>query len=535
MVTKSTKRNCVRVGNKIKKRMISIFSAAALIATMASVPTAFAQTELKVGDYVKIGSYKNQAILWRYAGDDENGKLMVSKDIICFKSYDAAGKQSEIKDRVTYGSNIWSESTIRCWLNSEKFVVNYEYSNAPTRENVWLGYNSYDTEAGFLSNFDKKEIDAIKEVKLKTTLNNVDAALADGEYNTVTYDYDFNESVETKKYQISIDKVFLLNENQLKIVISNLTDGFYIYGDSVIDSGAYKGLDTSMKSGYLLRSPNTYEKAADKVYVVTESEGKAYCDSSMEAYMSSGIRPALYLNDTVEFVEGNGTKTSPYAISNIPVEPSPAAAPTYSDCDDTSVTALTGMGILSGDGDGNFRPDDLLTRAEFSSMVSRVTGIDNMASSDILSKSQFSDIDNDHWAFQYITFCSDNTFIDGYDDGTFRPNENISIAQALKICLSAVGYNNLIEQDNAVWHKPWIDTAYDYKLIDSKPDNPDRVISRQEAAELIYRTINMPLCVVTGFDFADGKAVPTFRLCDGTTDEDGETMTVETLYTRYVK
>lgn len=234
-----------------------------------------------------------------------------------------------------------------------------------------------------------------------------------------------------------------------------------------------------------------------------------------------------------------GSKMSKRIISlflSLSVILSAASALAYSDCNDASVMSLTSMGILSGNGDGKFRPDDLLTRAEFSAMISRVTGVDDITASDLPDESRFSDIESDYWAFKYITFCSSiNSFIDGYADGTFRPNENISIAQAVKICLSAIGYNNLIEQYNDVWYKPWIDTAYEYKLIDSKPDNPDRVISRQEAAGLIYRTINMPLCVVTGFDFSDGIAVPTFRLCDGTEDEEGETMPLITLFTRYVE
>lgn len=321
-----------------------------------------------------------------------------------------------------------------------------------------------------------------------------------------------------------------------------LPDGLESIGEYAFNSSETSGEQTI----YIPESVKTISKRAINrdiatIYGFKNSAAEKYAKENNIPFVA--VTESMYseeeyksaLNGQIETVpEMPVQKLTPPAKKKSVTLPA-SAATAYSDCDNPSVTALTNIGVLSGDGDGKFRPDDLLTRAEFSTMVSRVTGIDDMMSSDFPDESQFSDIAHDHWAFESITFCSDNTFIDGYDDGTFRPNENISIAQAVKICLSAVGYNNIIEQDNDVWYKPWIDTAYDYSLIDSKTDNPDRLISRQEAAELIYRTINMPLCVVTGFDFSDGTVVPSFRLCDGTTDEDGETMELETLYTRYVK
>jgi hypothetical protein len=297
-------------------RKISAVLCAVTIVITAMISTAFAENNLKIGDYIKLGSYNQQPILWRYVGDDENGKLFVSKDIICFKSYDAAGKESDQKDRTTYGSNIWSESTIRSWLNSTQVKVDFAYGNTPDKENVWNGYNPYDKAPGFLTNFNNDEINAIKEVTLKTKLNDADSALADGEYNSVSYDYSFAKSTELQKYQSSVDRVFLLDENQLEMTISNLSDDFFKKGETVIDSGAYQTLDTNLKDFYLLRSPNTYEKATDKICAVTTADDECHFDTSMEAYMSSGIRPAIYLNDNAEFIAGIGTKADPYIISD---------------------------------------------------------------------------------------------------------------------------------------------------------------------------------------------------------------------------
>ncbi|MCH5210882.1 MAG: S-layer homology domain-containing protein [Oscillospiraceae bacterium] len=207
----------------------------------------------------------------------------------------------------------------------------------------------------------------------------------------------------------------------------------------------------------------------------------------------------------------------------------------YPDCDSEAVTELTKWGVLSGDENGNFRPDDLLTRAEFSTMAAIATGVNDLKATDLPQESRFSDVGRDYWGFKYIVYSTNCAYLDGFEDGTFKPDENVTFAQAVKICLSASGYNAMIDKsvEPSTWYEPWLKIAYDYGLIDTTDENPDRKITREEAAEMIYTAVNMPLCIVKGYNVATGTI--NFRLCDGKEDENGEVEPFNNLYRKYIR
>lgn len=202
----------------------------------------------------------------------------------------------------------------------------------------------------------------------------------------------------------------------------------------------------------------------------------------------------------------------------------------YSDCNNEAVDVLTKLEVLAGYEDGTFRPNGLISRAEFTKIISSVTGgtkSDNYP----LYESDFADVAKSHWAFKYILHCKALKLVDGYEDGTFRPDDNITLAETIKICLSAIGYNNLITEQSSDWSKPWIDMAYEYKLIDSKDKNSDSMVTRLEVAELVFKTINLPLCILTRYDTTN----PTFDFADGTDDENGRKKPFRTLMTTYLQ
>ena len=203
----------------------------------------------------------------------------------------------------------------------------------------------------------------------------------------------------------------------------------------------------------------------------------------------------------------------------------------YSDCNDKAVAELTELEVLSGYDDGTFKPDGLVTRAEFSKMISLING--GLEADVSLKESGFIDVDIKHWALNYIAHCNNLNVIDGYEDGTFKPNENVSYAEAIKICLTAVGYNNLITEQADKWYEPWIELGIEHGICDSKNDDFDRNISRVEAAKFISRTINLPIYQVSGYDFSVTPPITNFDFADGTTDKDGKEKPFVSLLTLY--
>ena len=87
-----------------------------------------------------------------------------------------------------------------------------------------------------------------------------------------------------------------------------------------------------------------------------------------------------------------------------------------------TINNLLGKGMISGGGDGKFYPDNRITRAEFSKMIVNCLGLKESAA----SSEQFTDVGRSDWFYGCVMTLYGREFISGYDDGTFRPNENIT-------------------------------------------------------------------------------------------------------------
>ena len=297
--------------------MLLSFTAALVISGNSN---AFAQapSSMNLGDYVQLGAYNGNNIVWRYVGEDENGKMLLSDKIVCYKSFDASGihKNSTERKRSSYGSNLWSQSNIRCWLNSETERVVFSYGAEPTEKGVWNGAYPYDSESGFLYGFNETEKAAIKSVNLKTKLNDTDTELSEGEYDAIEFDFSGEALTVKCKYQTTSDKLFLLDEKQLLMVKDNFKDNYYAAGNGVLGDASYSIPNSSMSDICFMRSPNTYEKASDAVCNVRLSDGEIHFDKTISAYMACAIRPAFYISDNAEFIGGTGKMTDPFVISN---------------------------------------------------------------------------------------------------------------------------------------------------------------------------------------------------------------------------
>ncbi len=86
-----------------------------------------------------------------------------------------------------------------------------------------------------------------------------------------------------------------------------------------------------------------------------------------------------------------------------------------------AVSTLTNMGIIKGYTDGTFRPNADITRAELATIIARFAKLD-------VNTETFSDITG-HWAQKSIELAAGNGWINGYTDGTFRPNKSIIRAE----------------------------------------------------------------------------------------------------------
>ncbi len=91
-----------------------------------------------------------------------------------------------------------------------------------------------------------------------------------------------------------------------------------------------------------------------------------------------------------------------------------------------AVSTLGAMGIVKGDTHGKFNPNASITRAEFAAIAARFDDKANTTAAD------FSDIAS-HWAKNEISAASNNGWINGYPDGTFKPDNHITRAEAMTL------------------------------------------------------------------------------------------------------
>ena len=91
-----------------------------------------------------------------------------------------------------------------------------------------------------------------------------------------------------------------------------------------------------------------------------------------------------------------------------------------------AVSTLSSMGIVKGHNDGTFAPNAPITRAEFAAIAARFDDKNTNTSS------KFTDIAS-HWAKNEIGIAANKGWINGYPDGTFRPNQYITRAEAMTL------------------------------------------------------------------------------------------------------
>jgi hypothetical protein len=98
-----------------------------------------------------------------------------------------------------------------------------------------------------------------------------------------------------------------------------------------------------------------------------------------------------------------------------------------------AISTLTNAGILNGDNAESFRPDAAITRAEFAAIAARFDG------GEYVGEDKFSDISG-HWAASSINRAAERGWINGYEDGTFKPDKLITRAEAMTLI------NNVLER-----------------------------------------------------------------------------------------
>lgn len=205
-----------------------------------------------------------------------------------------------------------------------------------------------------------------------------------------------------------------------------------------VSNGTYTLLEKSAPKGYV---------ASDETYTLTVSDSRITMNGKDYAPVTFVNRKAAELNrtDHLAFLSGyaNGTFEPDRNMTRAEVTTmfarllteKMAADQTYSNTfSDVAkshwaanyIGYMQQFGIITGYADGSFRPDASVTRAEFAAIASRFERLTEGIKS-------FSDVPGSHWAAKYINFAATRGWVNGYADGTFRPNNSITRAEVAAV------------------------------------------------------------------------------------------------------
>ncbi|GEM_PF-1699405 len=163
-----------------------------------------------------------------------------------------------------------------------------------------------------------------------------------------------------------------------------------------------------------------------------------------------------------------------------------------------SIIEAARRGIIVGYGDGTFRPQQAVTRAQFIVMLQRALGLDGSE-----SNRSFSDLHTvGVWAHSSLLKAVEAGWLTGYPDGTVHPNAPLTrtmmamvIARALKLQPSDEQQDSFADaEDIPVWGKAAVEAARSKGLLRGQANNrfnPGATTTRAEAATLMLRLLEL--------------------------------------------
>ena len=269
-------------------------------------------------------------------------------------------------------------------------------------------------------------------------------------------------------------------------------------------------------------SQNSFSAAASTLNDMVQS---AYYDGNGESGNYANLLSDIILYSVKSSVEpgkpdtgkrpsgghvGGSSGGGPNVIPEATATPSPSAmpeiTPAYQDISghwaEKDILYLSQQGYVNGYGD-EFRPDQTITRAEAATILARMTQAKKGEEA-----APFSDVSADAWYADSVAIAYQAGLINGFEDGTFRPDEWITRAQLTKMVVETYRYMGGKVPDEAgsaaftdaeafeAWAISYINAAVELGLISGDPDGSfraDDTATRAETVRMLYNMLQLLL------------------------------------------
>ena len=159
---------------------------------------------------------------------------------------------------------------------------------------------------------------------------------------------------------------------------------------------------------------------------------------------------------------------------------------------------LNKLSVMVGDETGDLMLGKTVTRAEMAAVICRLSGLEQAAKEVVVTTLLFSDVSKEHWAAGYIQLAKQNGIINGYPDGSFRPENEVSYAETIKMLIAVLGYLPKADTlagypDGIMMVATELGLTTDLVVMTAKP------AIRSDIALLTYRSLDIPLMMQVGY------------------------------------
>ena len=152
------------------------------------------------------------------------------------------------------------------------------------------------------------------------------------------------------------------------------------------------------------------------------------------------------------------------------------------------VKFLQDNGYVEGDKKGDLMLDKNLTRAQFTALLARLDGKDEVAKAMKTLGSKFTDVTEAHWAKGYISFAAGKDWVKGYPDGTFGPEREVTYAEIATVLVRYLGVDTM----GFSYPVDYVAKAYELGLLKGLPaiENHKQAAIRKDMFQMLYNTIS---------------------------------------------
>lgn len=146
---------------------------------------------------------------------------------------------------------------------------------------------------------------------------------------------------------------------------------------------------------------------------------------------------------------------------------------------------LNDVGIMKGGTNGNFNPNNTVTRAQMAAIICRMLGETENLTTD---GTRFTDVPTSYWANGYIVKAAELGIINGYADGNFKPDNTVTYEQAIAMIVRSMGLNEVAEK-NGGYPAGYIFVANDYGYSKQASAQKGDLLKRWQVAIILYNCV----------------------------------------------